>query len=163
MRPDLLPERTERQQAETQWRKDQADIPMQTPTDKELAAYIPWQGSYNGDRILVNKYLYSFADPKRWDVVVFKFPGDAKVNYIKRLVVGLPGEKLRIYQGDVYPRQRRLRPQTKTTRSLASRPTKFLPCVSSCTTRITTQPNWTLSVGRSAGTHRRKAVRTPGK
>ena len=62
---------------------------------------IPLQSSYNGDRILVNKYLYSFTDPKRWDVVVFKFPGDAKVNYIKRLV-GLPGEKLRIYQGDVF-------------------------------------------------------------
>lgn len=59
------------------------------------------QRSYNGDRILVNKYIYTFSDPERWDVVVFKFPGDAKVNYIKRLV-GLPGEKLRIYQGDLF-------------------------------------------------------------
>ena len=64
-------------------------------------ADIPLQRSYNGDRILVNKYLYSFTDPERWDVIVFKFPGDAKVNYIKRLV-GLPGEKLRIYQGDIF-------------------------------------------------------------
>src|SRR4051812_21480882 len=64
---------------------------------------IPEQSSYNGDRILVNKYLYTFADPSRWDVVVFKFPGDAKVNYIKRLV-GLPGESLRIYQGDIFVR-----------------------------------------------------------
>jgi signal peptidase I len=64
-------------------------------------ADIPFQRSYNGDRILVNKYLYSFTDPKRWDVVVFKFPGDAKVNYIKRLV-GLPGEKLRIQGGDIF-------------------------------------------------------------
>ncbi|HEX5470410.1 MAG TPA: signal peptidase I, partial [Lacipirellulaceae bacterium] len=62
---------------------------------------IPLQPSYNGDRILVNKYLYSFTNPQRWDVIVFKFPGDAKVNYIKRLV-GLPGEKLRIYEGDVF-------------------------------------------------------------
>ncbi|HEY3393274.1 MAG TPA: signal peptidase I [Lacipirellulaceae bacterium] len=59
------------------------------------------QRSYNGDRILVNKYIYAFSDPKRWDVVVFKFPGDAKVNYIKRLV-GLPGETLRVYQGDLF-------------------------------------------------------------
>lgn len=66
-------------------------------------ADIAVQPSYNGDRILVNKYYYAFADPKRWDVVVFKFPGDAKVNYIKRLV-GLPGETLRIYQGDVFIR-----------------------------------------------------------
>lgn len=62
---------------------------------------IPFQSSYNGDRILVNKYLYTFSDPKRWDVVVFKYPGDAKVNYIKRLV-GLPGETLKVYQGDVF-------------------------------------------------------------
>ncbi len=64
-------------------------------------ANIPIQRSYNGDRILVNKYIYAFSDPQRWDVVVFKFPGDAKVNYIKRLV-GLPGEKVRIYEGDVF-------------------------------------------------------------
>jgi signal peptidase I len=57
--------------------------------------------SYSGDRILVNKYIYSFTDPKRWDVVVFKFPGNAQMNYIKRLV-GLPGEVLRIYQGDLF-------------------------------------------------------------
>ena len=63
----------------------------------------PNQTSYNGDRIFVNKYLYAFTDPKRWDVIVFKFPGDAKVNYIKRLV-GLPGETLRIYQGDIFIR-----------------------------------------------------------
>ena len=39
---------------------------------------IPKQRSYNGDRILVNKYIYTFSDPQRWDVVVFKFPGKAK-------------------------------------------------------------------------------------
>lgn len=66
-------------------------------------ADIAKQPSYNGDRILVNKYLYTFTDPERWDVIVFKFPGDAKTNYIKRLV-GLPGESLRIYQGDVLVR-----------------------------------------------------------
>jgi signal peptidase I len=75
------------------------ELPRGVPESRQ--ADIPMQSSYNGDRILVNKYLYSFTDPKRWDVVVFKFPGDAKVNYIKRLV-GLPGEKLRIYHGDVY-------------------------------------------------------------
>lgn len=61
------------------------------------------QRSYSGDRILVNKYLYSFTDPKRWDVVVFKYPGDAVQNYIKRLV-GLPGEELQIEGGDLFVR-----------------------------------------------------------
>lgn len=57
--------------------------------------------SYPGDRILVNKYSYNGGTPDRWDVVVFKFPGDGEMNYIKRLV-GLPNETLRIYQGDIY-------------------------------------------------------------
>ena len=71
------------------------------PEVPERKGNIPYQSSYNGDRILVNKYLYTFSDPKRWDVVVFKYPGDAKVNYIKRLV-GLPGETLKVYQGDIF-------------------------------------------------------------
>lgn len=57
--------------------------------------------SFTGDRILVNKFVYQFGDPERWDVIVFKFPGNAKQNYIKRLV-GLPGETLRIWHGDIY-------------------------------------------------------------
>ncbi len=59
------------------------------------------QISYNGDRILVNKFAYEFHDPERWDVIVFKFPGDAKMNYIKRLV-GLPGETVLIRNGDIF-------------------------------------------------------------
>ena len=56
--------------------------------------------TFAGDRILVNKFPFEFADPQRWDVVVFKFPESAKTNYIKRLV-GLPGEKLILEGGDV--------------------------------------------------------------
>ncbi|TWT42673.1 signal peptidase I [Botrimarina hoheduenensis] len=58
---------------------------------------------YPGDRLVVNKYAYSFGDPQRWDVIVFKYPGNATRNYIKRLV-GLPGEELRVFQGDLYTR-----------------------------------------------------------
>ncbi|MEO1496124.1 MAG: signal peptidase I [Planctomycetota bacterium] len=58
---------------------------------------------YPGDRLVVNKYAYSFRDPERWDVVVFKYPGNATRNYIKRLV-GLPGEELRVLHGDLYTR-----------------------------------------------------------
>ena len=62
---------------------------------------IPEDPDYNGDRIVVNKYLYTLTDPQRWDVVVFKFPGNAQMNYIKRLV-GLPGEVIRILHGDLF-------------------------------------------------------------
>ena len=57
--------------------------------------------TYNGDRILVNKFTYDVREPRRWEVVVFKYPGDAKMNYIKRLV-GLPNETVRIHQGDLF-------------------------------------------------------------
>jgi len=62
--------------------------------------------AYSGDRIIVNKFCYQFADPERWDVIVFKYPGNPKQNYIKRLV-GLPGEALRIQHGDIYIRDDR--------------------------------------------------------
>ena len=57
--------------------------------------------SYNGDRILVGKFAYEVGDPQRWDVIVFKYPGDAPTNFIKRLV-GLPGETIRIQHGDIW-------------------------------------------------------------
>ncbi|MCY2991273.1 MAG: signal peptidase I [Planctomycetota bacterium] len=63
----------------------------------------PNQRSFNGDRILVSKFAYEIADPHRWDVIVFKYPGNAKQNYIKRLV-GLPNETLWIFHGDIYTR-----------------------------------------------------------
>lgn len=56
---------------------------------------------FRGDRILVNKFPYELKDPRRWDVVVFKYPEEPKTNYIKRLV-GLPNETLIIRQGDLY-------------------------------------------------------------
>ena len=55
----------------------------------------------SGDRILVHKYLYTFTQPRRWDVTVFKAPHQPADNYIKRLV-GLPGEELAIIDGDLY-------------------------------------------------------------
>ncbi|MBW3597570.1 MAG: signal peptidase I, partial [Planctomycetes bacterium] len=64
----------------------------------------PNQRSFTGDRILVSKFSYDLFEPERWDVIVFKYPGNAKQNYIKRLV-GLPGELLRIWHGDIYVRR----------------------------------------------------------
>ncbi len=55
----------------------------------------------NGDRIFVDKCLYNFVEPKRWDVVVFKNPLNPKENYIKRMIA-LPDEAVEIVDGDVY-------------------------------------------------------------
>lgn len=56
---------------------------------------------FKGDRILVNKFPFEVSTPKRFDVIVFKFPEDPKTNYIKRLV-GLPGDRLKIERGDLF-------------------------------------------------------------
>ena len=57
--------------------------------------------SFSGDRILVDKLSFDFTGPRRWDVVVFRYPEDAKTNYIKRLV-GLPNETVHIAEGDLW-------------------------------------------------------------
>jgi signal peptidase I len=57
--------------------------------------------AYSGDRILVNKFAYDFAEPERWDVIVFRYPFNGKQNYIKRLI-GLPNECILIEHGDIF-------------------------------------------------------------
>ncbi|MWV17925.1 signal peptidase I [Pseudomonas sp. L-22-4S-12] len=58
-----------------------------------------------GDFILVNKFAYGIrlpvvdtkvievGDPQRGDVMVFRYPSEPNINYIKR-VVGLPGDRI---------------------------------------------------------------------
>jgi len=75
-------------------------------------------GPRSGDRVLVSKYPYDLpgSKPQRFDVVVFKFPGDDQdgpfpstgpfkdqvpINYIKRLI-GLPGETIAIHRGKLF-------------------------------------------------------------
>jgi signal peptidase I len=55
----------------------------------------------DGERILVNKFLYYFGDVARGDVVVFWYPEDPQLSFIKR-VVALPGETVEIRSGRVF-------------------------------------------------------------
>ena len=54
-----------------------------------------------GDRILVNKFIYRFTDPKRGDIIVFKYPDDMKKDFIKRLIA-TGGETVMIKNGDIW-------------------------------------------------------------
>lgn len=54
-----------------------------------------------GDHILVSKFIYWFAEPKRGDIIVFKYPRNEKKDFIKR-VVGLPGERVEMRSTTVY-------------------------------------------------------------
>jgi signal peptidase I len=55
----------------------------------------------DSERILVNKFIYHFAPISRGDVVVFWYPRDPTVSFIKR-IVGLPGDLVEIRRGDLY-------------------------------------------------------------
>lgn len=52
----------------------------------------------SGDYLIVDQLSYRLSEPKRGDVVVFRYPNDESVFYIKRLI-GLPGETVHIEQG----------------------------------------------------------------
>jgi signal peptidase I len=66
-----------------------------------------------GDHILVNKFMYGVkipftsitlipvTEPKRGDIVVFKFPEDPKKDFIKR-VIAVAGDKVEIRNKKVY-------------------------------------------------------------
>ena len=51
-----------------------------------------------GDRILVNKFIYRFREPARGDILVFRYPEDRKRDFIKRLT-GLAGDVVAIRAG----------------------------------------------------------------
>lgn len=55
----------------------------------------------HGDRILVDKFAWLVREPRRFEVAVFQYPLNRSKNFIKR-ILGLPGEWLRIYDGDVW-------------------------------------------------------------
>ena len=66
-----------------------------------------------GDFILVNKFSYgirlpvlnnkiiAIGEPERGDIIVFRFPKNPSVDYIKR-VIGLPGDRIAYYNKKVY-------------------------------------------------------------
>jgi signal peptidase I len=66
-----------------------------------------------GDRVLVNKFVYSFEQPQRGDIVVFRTVNiaglDAHKDYIKRLV-GLPGDTVEIKDGKIYINDELIKP-----------------------------------------------------
>lgn len=72
-----------------------------------------------GDYLFVSKYTYGYSrfsfpggfplfdgriwysEPQRGDVVVFRFPKNTSIDYIKR-IIGLPGDKIQVKQGRLY-------------------------------------------------------------
>ncbi len=53
-----------------------------------------------GQFLIVDRVTYRFDEPKRGDVIVFRYPNNPKTYYIKR-IIGLPGETVDIDKGKV--------------------------------------------------------------
>ncbi|RMD67148.1 signal peptidase I [Candidatus Parcubacteria bacterium] len=59
---------------------------------------------YSGDYLIVDELTYRFREPKRGEVVVFKFqkgPQEGAVTYFIKRIVALPGETIQIKDGKV--------------------------------------------------------------
>ena len=54
-----------------------------------------------GDRVIGSRLSYTYGQPERGDILIFKNPDDESVLFIKRLI-GMPGETLEVREGKVY-------------------------------------------------------------
>jgi signal peptidase I len=55
----------------------------------------------------ITKYLLPYTEPKRGDVIVFRYPMDIRQNFVKR-VIGVPGDHIHIVDKVVYVNGRAL-------------------------------------------------------
>jgi signal peptidase I len=56
---------------------------------------------HDAELVVVNRLAYRWGEPRRGDIVVFRFPLEPDRRFIKR-IVGLPGEMVAIHNGQVF-------------------------------------------------------------
>lgn len=56
---------------------------------------------FDQEYLIINEIDYRFNQPKRGDIVVFRYPRNPQEYFIKR-VIGLPGERVQFKAGDIY-------------------------------------------------------------
>lgn len=54
----------------------------------------------SGHYLIVDQISYRFNEPKRGEVIIFRFPEDTKKFFIKR-IIGLPGETIKAQRGRI--------------------------------------------------------------
>lgn len=57
---------------------------------------------YNGQKILINRFIYTIASPKKGDVVVFLPNGNQNTHYYVKRVAAVPGDTVQIKEGRLY-------------------------------------------------------------
>ena len=55
----------------------------------------------NGERLVVNKFIYRFQQPTKGEVIVFRYPRDPSRDFIKR-VIAVAGDTIEIKDGRVF-------------------------------------------------------------
>jgi len=55
---------------------------------------------YDHEYLIVDEITYRFSEPKRGEIIVFKYPKNPQEFFIKR-IIGFPGEKIQIKDGGV--------------------------------------------------------------
>ncbi|MDD4332980.1 MAG: signal peptidase I [Patescibacteria group bacterium] len=55
---------------------------------------------YDHEYLIINEISYRFEEPKRGDIIVFKYPKNPQEYFIKR-IIGMPGEKVQIKDGEI--------------------------------------------------------------
>ena len=73
----------------------------QIPTGSMQPTMLGDAGADVRDRVLADKLCTMLRDPRRYEVMIFRFPWDERRLYVKR-IVGLPGETLEIQGGDLW-------------------------------------------------------------
>ncbi|MDO8495946.1 MAG: signal peptidase I [bacterium] len=58
------------------------------------------QNFHDGDYLLIDEISYRFHEPRRGDVIVFRYPENPSQFYIKR-IIGLPGETVEVKNNKV--------------------------------------------------------------
>ena len=53
------------------------------------------------DRVIGLRFAYHSSEPERGDIIIFRFPDDEDILYIKR-IIGMPGDTVEIHDGGVY-------------------------------------------------------------
>lgn len=58
--------------------------------------------AYNGQTVLVNRFIYKILGPSNGDIIVFLPNGNANLHYYVKRVVAVPGDKVQIIDGLLY-------------------------------------------------------------
>lgn len=81
---------------------------------------------HNNERLVANKISYRFETPERGEIIIFRPPLEIKRNYIKR-IIGVPGDKIEIANGEIYLNDKKLEEAYVKNRSYENMPPTIVP------------------------------------